>query len=464
MARRAWQEAYDLLAGAEAAGETFGADDLAALGEAAFWMSRHEECMAARQKAYAAYLADGRTREAAFIAMELVTNHYLRLGYAVAGGWFNNAKRLLENEPDCPELGQLVLTEGHLMAMMNDFDGAIVRARAGLEIGRRYGSVDLQALAMTLEGYALAQKGRAAEGVSLLDEAMVNAQSGRLGPLATGIVYCRTVRTSMDLFDYRRASDWTQAIQQSAEAHGFGAFPGDCRAARAALLIVHGDWVKGEQEAHEACAETGRFDLNITALSTYAIGEIRRRCGDHAAAEAAFYRAHELGFVPQPGLALLRLAQGKIETAAIAGALAEAEGNRLKRAQLLPAQAEIAVAAGDLATARAAVEELGQIAFDYGTPALRATSECAWGQVLLAAGDASGALKSLREGCKLWLEVEAPYEAARARLAMAGAHRALGDPSAATLEARAALSQFERLGAAPDARRAAALLEKTETA
>src|SRR5262249_8074207 len=156
-----------------------------------------------------------------------------------------------------------------------------------------------------------------------------------------------------------------------------------------------GEWAKGEKEAQEACDESSSWDLNVKAWATYNIGEIRRRSGDFAAADAAYARAHEMGFVPQPGLALLRLAQGKPELAPIAAALEEARGDRLKRARLLPARAEIALHTGDIETAHEVALELRQIAADFGTTALRATSECVWGEVLLASGDAGGAANNL---------------------------------------------------------------------
>src|SRR5215510_3381685 len=211
-------------------------------------------------------------------------------------------------------------------------------------------------------------------------------------------------------------------------------------------------------EAAQACEELRPYGVGPTAEAFYELGEIRLRLGDLAAAEEAFRQAHELGRDPQPGLPLLRLAEGRVEAAraAIRRALADDSRDRLARAQLLPAQVEIALAASDVETARGAVNELEDIAATYRTGAIEAAALCARGQLQFATGDEAGAQRSFRAGLRGWQELDAPYETARARMGLATVFRAVGDLETAALELAAARSVFDRVGAVIDTARTAA--------
>jgi class 3 adenylate cyclase len=304
-------------------------------------------------------------------------------------------------------------------------------------------------------------KGQVDEGMSLLDEAAVAAVSGELSPLTTAIIYCNIISACRGLADYRRAGDWTEAAKRWCERQSISGFPGLCRVYRAEVMRLRGAWAEAEQDAKSACAELEHFSPALAGGAFYELGEIRLRMGDLAAAEDAFCQAHELGRDPQPGLSLVRLAEGNVAAAdsMIKRVLADQTWDRLARARLLPAQVEIAIAAGDVEGARPAVDELEAIAESYGSPALEATAACARGALQLKEGDAGAACESLRRGLRLWQEVDAPYEAARARITLAMAYRGEGDGEAATLELRAAKSAFERLGAVLDARHAADQLD-----
>jgi tetratricopeptide (TPR) repeat protein len=459
-ALRNWARAYEQLARADQAGAALSADDLETLGEAAIWVGRHYESLAARQRAHAIHVRDGNGVRAAAVELALVINYTARLNLAQASGWLAKAKRHLEAEPPGAVHGYLAATESLFMLAGGDIEGGLAQARNAFAAAERFRDPDLYALGLVFQGYALAQLGRMAEATPLFDEAMASATSGELGPLATGIVYCRTICACLDAFDYRRAREWTEAIDRVAADECTAGFPGDCRAHRASLLAVHGDWARAEAEARTACTEAERFDLAHTGLASYEIGLVRLRSGDLEAAAAAFQRAHELGVSPQPGLALLHLEHGEIEAAAAAirSAVEETAPEALRRARLLEAQVEIAATAGDAATASAAASELERIAGTHGTTALKASAESAVGIASLAEGKPSAALGRLRQACRLWLEVDAPYEAARVRIHAATALRALGDQGSAVLELEAARAAFERLGARPDAARAARAL------
>jgi len=459
-AQRNWRLAYEHLHRADATPGSLAAADLELLGEAAVWTGRHDESIAARQRAYSLHVAEGNERRAALVALALVVNYKVRVNAAMASGWFAKAKRHLEGIPPDIEHGYLAATEALFALFAGRLDAALERAQAALQIAQRHGDADLRALAQSCAGYALAQLGRMDEATPLFDEAMASATGGELGPLATGVVYCRTICACLDSFDYRRALEWSEAVERVAADACTAGFPGDCRAHRASIFVTRGQWQRGEEEARTACAETERFDLEHTALAHYEIGQIKLRRGEFADAAAAFKRSLELGTAPQPGLALLYLAQGDAAAAmsSIRAAL-ELAADGFRRARLLPAQAEIALSAGDTATAQAAADEMQRVAAAHPSAVLRAAAEGALGIAALMIGDAAAAVAHLRRSCSLWLENEAPYEAARARLHLAAALQALDDDNSRVMELELALASFERLGAKPDAECAARLLK-----
>jgi class 3 adenylate cyclase len=462
IARHAWKDAFDLLSAADAS-SSLAAEDLERLGDAAFWIGRARDCIRFRERSAAAYTQTGDRRGAARVSLALAGSHFSQRSLSVGAGWFAKAQRLLADEAEAPEHGELAIWKAQILIARGDLDGALAAARNAFEVGRRFANPDLQAHGLSLEGSILIRQGNVAQGMALIDESMTAAVGGELGPVATASIYCTTISACHRIGDYRRAAEWTEAAEGCAVRPGMADFPGDCRAHRVGILRMHGTWTDAEREAEQA-SQVESFDRGHVGMALYEIGEIRLRRGDLAAAEEVFRRAEDMGKTPQPGLSLLRLARGKIEAAAssIAGALADESWDRLARARLLPAAIEIAVAAGNAKGARAAADELAGIAETYGTAAHEAASCCALGLVLLAEGDATAAASRLRRGWRLWKEVEAPYEVARARMALAEALRAQGDREGCAAEARAALSTFERLGTLPDVERANRLLEDLE--
>jgi class 3 adenylate cyclase len=342
-----------------------------------------------------------------------------------------------------------------------NLDEALGHARRAAELGRRYGDRDLEMLGLHNEGCILVTKGQVDDGMRLVDEATASAVAGELGPLATAIVYCNTISTCRDLVDVGRASDWTEAAGRWCERQAITGYPGICRVHRAEVLRLRGAWSAAEDEARRACEELKDFSLPAAGEGFNEIGEIRLRMGDQQGAEEAFQQAHELGRDPVPGLALLQLERGNADAAAglIARALKDKSWKRLHRARLLPAQAEIALARGDLETANAAASELVEIARVYGTPALEASAASTRASVLLAEDEPGAALEEASRARRLWQELDLPYELARSRMLIASAHRELGDEAAAALEITTSKAVFERLGAAPEAKRAASLLD-----
>ena len=461
VARRDWETAFELLSTADSA-EPLGADDLELLAEAALWADHHDASFAAHERAFQSHLSAGNRRHAAIVAVGLTIHYVARLDLAVAAGWYQKAQRLLEGEEIGREHGYLALLNSLFGEAGGDWDGVHEEATAMLEIGRREGDADLEALGLTFQGLVLSRRGDVAEGTKLLDEAMASAVGGGLSMLATGLVYCRMMCACLDTLDYRRAGEWMKVVDRRGSATGMGGFSGDCRTHRVAVLITRGAWDDGEREALLACDETQTFDLAHTGLASYELGEIRLRRGDLDGAEQAFLRAHELGHPPQPGLSLLRLARGEVEAAmsSLDTALRDPSLDRLARARLLPSRVEVALAAGDANAAREAVAELEQTAETYGVPALAAAAAHARGELELASGTPEEAAARLQSAQRLWQQVEAPYESARARAALAAAYLAQGDRESCALELSAASAAFDRLGARRDLEHARSLLSE----
>jgi class 3 adenylate cyclase len=457
--RHAWQEAFDLLTDADAR-EPLSPADLVTLGEAAWWIGKSDASISARERAFAGFLETEDQAAAAGMAIFLARDHKVKLETGISRGWFLRAERLLKDLPESAEHGWFLRMKALQVTGEGDLERALDLDRQALDIGMRTGDRDLQAVALHDQGEDLVRLGRVEEGLALADEATVAAVSGELGPWATGVVYCNTISLSDALADYRRAGEWTEASIRWCERQSIAGFPGICRVHRADVIRLLGHWAEAEREARQACSELEDAGLLMFAgEGFYEIGTIRLRMGDLEAAEDAFRQAHEKGRDPQPGMALLRLAQGKVDSAqgAILRTLEETAA-RLDRSKVLPASVEIAVAAGNLEAAREATDELESIAEEFRSPALHAEGAMCRGVLEMAEGDPAAASRSLKRSWQLWQEVDAPYEAARARMLLGEAYRARGDAEAAVLELRAARATFERLGAVLDLRRAIELL------
>ena len=408
-----------------------------------------DACIAARELAYAEFDVEGDVRGSARSAVLLYDYYCFKGRHAVANGWLQRAKRSLDGQPDVPEHAVLLEREAEVANGSGALELALDKAGQALEIGRRLHNADIEAEALQCRARILISLGKTAEGFGLFDEAMLLAAEGRLGTFVLGKVYCSLISICDQLGELQRAAEWTEVGSQWAHDHSSPFYPGLCRVHRAELLRLRGDWVGAEAEARRACAELSNLHVINAGAAFYEIGEIRRRMGDLDGAEDEFRRADELGFEPQPGLALLRLAQGRIDAASrsITTVLVEASWDRLGRATLLPARGEIAGAAGALDEARAAGDELAVIADEYPTPWLVAVTTQTRGRVELAAGDADAACGSLRRALEQMQRLELPYEVADTRLLLGAAYRAVGDDDAAAMSFDTGVDLLAQLGA-----------------
>jgi DNA-binding CsgD family transcriptional regulator len=461
-ARRAWGEAFESLSLADRA-TPLEADDLELLATSAYMLGRRDD-LSSLERAYQAHLDAGEPLRAARCAFWTGMHLSIRGEMSRATGWFGRAHRLVEHERrDCVERGYLLLPLVFQHESAGEYEAAAAVAADAAEIGEHFGDADLFALAAQSRGILLVNLARAAEGLGLMDEAMVAVTAGELSPIVSGMVYCGVILGCQHAYELRRAREWTAALTQWCEEQpDLVSFTGTCLVHRAEILQLQGSWEDALEEAHRAqerCAQA--MNQRVAAQARYQQGEVHRLQGDFAAAEQAYRDASQGGWEPQPGLALLRLAQGNggPAAAAIRRALGETLGEA-KRVALLPAYVEIMLTAGDVGAARVACRELEETSTRYGSDMLGAMAGYARGAVELAAGDAQAALVALRRASQLWQELEAPYEAARARLLIGLACRSLGDDDTAALELEAARTAFAELEAAPDLARVDSLAHR----
>ena len=462
--RRAWGDAYESLSLADQA-TPLEIEDLERLAISAYLIGRDDDHLSALERAHHGYLDAGGVVRAARCAFWLGLNLLLRAEMGRAAGWFARAQRLLAgSERDCVEQGYLLLpvAEKHLHA--GSFEAAQTTAASAAEIGERFRDADLIACARHVQGRALMLQRQMRKGLALLDEAMVAVTAGELSPIMTGLIYCSVIDACQQMYALDRAREWTSALAQWCdEQPEMLAFTGVCRVHRAEIMQLHGAWRDALEEARRAGARS-QGTHQPAAAAFYQQAEVHRLRGEFADAEKAFLGANQLGMEPQPGLALLRLAQGRTEAAVAAiRRVVGATQNRLQRAKLLPAYVEIMLAMDEIQEARGVCRELGEIAESFEADVLVAMAAHARGAIELAEGDAQGALVSLRRAGQVWQQIEAPYLAARVRVLVALACRALGDTEGAALEMEAARCVFQELGAAPDVACIKSLTRKVAT-
>jgi DNA-binding CsgD family transcriptional regulator len=449
-AEHRWNDAVSTFAGAGATEELSPAD-LESWSTAAFLVGSESEGIDALTRAHEAFLAAGDTAGAARCAGWLGI-HLMDSGdRARSAGWFARAQRLAQQTLEPGPVEGLVLIPAALGALyQGDAVGAEQLFGRVAAIGQRFSDSDLMALAGLGQGQAKIMLGQSSEGLSLLDEAMVAVTTGEVSPIPSGIVYCAVIGYCHLAFDLRRAQEWTSALDHWCDAQSdMVAFSGQCYAHRAELFRLHGAWFEALAAAQVAEERHRRGDRDAAWGAYYQRGEVQRLRGEFELAEESFSIASESGFEPQPGLALLRLAEGKAQQARTSIRRSLTEADPATRRHLLPAAVEIELACDDVAAARRNVDELVAMNNAVLMPMLNAVCGYAEGAVLLGEGDPDAASRRLRLARRVWQELDAPYEVARCRVLIARAHQAQGDADSAAAELEAARDVFLELGAQP---------------
>ena len=447
--RREWLNTYESLTHADAS-EPLEVEDLERLAISAYLIGHDAEFHECYNRAYHIHLQIGDKEPAAQCAFW--TGLILLFGgeAAQASGWLARARRLVEGR-DCVTQGYLMLPNAEEQLAGGDAESAYLTAISAAELGNNFKDLDLIACAHHLQGRALIKQEQVQAGLALLDETMLTVIAGELSPIMTGLIYCSLIEACHDVYASSRAREWTDALTQWCEQQPqLVAFTGVCLIHRAQIMQLSGDWPDAMAEVHRACERASeRGEREPPALALYQQAELHRLKGEFTAADEAYRKAGRLGCELQPGLALLRLRQGRSDASCSGIRRAvRAATDPLLRTRFLPAYVEIMLATANIDEARAASDDLVEVADRFSTDELRAMAIYTVGSVDLAEGNAAVALGSLRQAFELWQRVDAPYESARVRLTIGQACCLVGDDEAGEMEFDAAKAVFDELGAA----------------
>ncbi len=457
-AGREWRAAFDQLAQADRE-SALSAADLERLGNAAYLAGKDDEAIAAWTRAHNAFVEQGECLRAARLGFWLSLCLMLSGNGAQSGGWLSRTQRLLsERQGECAEHGLMLVISGLFSMFKGDGAKACSQFEQATSLGKRFADPDLLAVSVLSHGQALIQMQRIDEGAALLDEAMIAVTSGQVTPIMAGIIYCAVILTCERVYDLHRAHEWTVALDRWCGAQPeLVAFRGQCLVHRSEVLQFKGDWTAALAEAKRACELLAGRSERLAGRAVYQQAELHRLAGSLERAEEAYREAGARGFEPQPGVSLLRLAQGDLKAAAASIRRVASEagseqgpGAGVRRMKVLGPLVEILLATDELERARAAADELARIAAKMQAPFLKATAAQTNGAVLLADGQPEQALAALREAWTIWQQLEAPFESARARVLIGRACGQLGDTVTAEMHLEAAAAVFERLGAASE--------------
>lgn len=446
--RRDWRTARDAYEAVRRTHE-LDADDLARLGDCAWWLGSVAESLAATEEAHHAYLSRGDVATAATYALDLGFVWSMRGDGAIGSGWISRARRLLADQPPGPAHGLLRYVDVSADLSADRTDRALAGAGELQEMGRRYQTPTLTALGLVVEGLVRIRRGGVTEGFRLLDEAMLPVLGAQVRPDWAGSVYCSTMLVCHQLADLRRAREWCRAAEQwCAQFSDAVMFQGICRLHRVQLLHSEGAWSEAEREVDRVCRELEDINVAVVAEGEYQRGEIHRVRGEHAEARAAYQRASELGGETEPGWSLLLLAEGRSDEAwsSVNASLGRAGEDPFTLVRLLRAHVEIALATGHAGPAERSARELAGLTATYDSPGFAAWSRHARGAVLLAQGRHDEALTELRSACHAYQTLGVPYEVARVEMLLAEAFHATGEEDLARAAEQSARATFGRLG------------------
>lgn len=457
--KQMWTDAYSLLLSADRE-NNLEPVDLETLAKAAYLIGKETDCTDNWMRAHQKYLNQNNTRRAANCAFWIGMIFILKGDKAQGSGWIARAGRLIEaNKKECAEQGFLLIPKA-LQCLRSDAKKAYDLFNKASEIGRRCSNVDLLALGRLGRGQALIRQNKITEGTTLFDETMVAVVSDEISPIVAGIIYCAVIETCSKIYDLQRAQEWTTALSRWCDSQpDLIPYRGQCLIRRAEIMQLHGDWPDAMNELQQAGELSQTSNSPTAAEAFYRQGDLHRLQGNFSEAETKYRLAGKWGRNPQPGLALLRLAQGQIDAAKKAISHVENENKeQMARTQILPAYVKIMLATENVRSAEDAATELTKIANILGAPFLQAIADQSYGDVLLSNAKPGSALKKLYRARALLRNVSASYESARTQVLIGLACRKLGDEPTAEMEFATAREIFQLLGATPDLNKVESLI------
>lgn len=463
-ADRRWEDAYALFTAADAAAtdassaaDSAGAadgdppltiDDLGFYGRSASLTARDPEAFVLLERGYTASLAAGEELRAADFAFWLGFRLFSLTRAGRAQAWLARSQEIADRNGDCVQQGYLLVPRIHAELLTHRNRAALALAEEAVACAGRHHDNDLAALARQLGGRALIEEGDVDDGLRMLDEAMLTATTAVTSELTRGLVYCAVLGCCDRVVAVDRAREWAAVLGDWCDAQAqLGTFNGTCRVHRAELFRFAGEWDASLAEASRVVVGPAS-DRRERAIAAYELAQVHRLRGETAEAQRDYATAATGGVDPQPGLALLHLAEG--DTSVAVGGITRALATTtspLGRARLLPAAVEVFVAAGHHPEATAAAHELADVAKRYATPALRAEAAQATGRILLAEDEAAASVEPLTDAVAGWDALGALYHAARTRILLADAFAALGDAEGSRMQREAAQAVFDDLGA-----------------
>ena len=441
-----WRAAYAALSAA-AEMVDLGSEDSRRLGESAFWSGHKNEAMSAKETAYGAFVREDNRQAAALMALDLAELYKYNLAAAISKAWTSRAEKLVGDAPGTEAYGYLLRGKSvYAFENEGDTETALALADRVIAAGIELGNPSIEALGLMDKGRFLVTMGRIAEGMLLVDESMVAAVSGELDSDATGRNYCNMLAVCEKVADYQRAAEWSDAAEEWCRQHSDSAYPGICRISRAELKWLRGDWDAATSDLRLAVDELVGW-TPIIGAAVYQIGEIELRAGNLAKAEEFFRSAHEHGFLPLPGMAQLRLVEGRAAEAEqlLLDALVD-NPQPLDRATYLPPLIDAELALDNMSEARDFLTEFEETAELCESVAMRAEASDRRAAFAVLDGDQTLAIRELQAAIKGWTGLQMPYESAQSRMKLGKVLQDVGNDAGALMEMESAGATLERLG------------------
>jgi LuxR family transcriptional regulator, maltose regulon positive regulatory protein len=454
LARSQWEVARDAFAAALRLEET--PEALEGLGHAAGWLDDGATLFDARERAYRLYRRRGDRRGAGRVAIALADDHFnFRGELAVGGGWLQRARRLLDGLPPVAEHGWLRLEEGYFaLAGRGDAGRAVPLASEAAAIARHLGDVDLEMMAVAVEGLALVLQGKVSEGMPRLDEATAAVVSGEMSdPVAISRACCVLVTACERSRDFDRAAQWCHHIREFSLRSRFNFPLAVCRTHYAMVLLWRGSWTEAEDELRAVVNDLGEHYPALRQDALAGLAQLRRQQGrfEEAASILQGIEGH-----PQATLGRAALALDRGQPAAAAPLaqrfLRQLPGsNQTDRLAALEILLRAQLALGQRREARSSLAQVRAVAGQFDTAPMKASALVAEALVATVEGEHLRARHALEDAIELCARSGGTFERAccrvqLVRLLVAGGERAEGE---AQLDQ--ALQAFAALGAASHA-------------